>query len=399
MKKVREWQRMGRDISESLRSQPGRVGLSMFSVMIGIIVLTLLLSMLFGLREQSRQLVRKFGANVIAIIPESGLVAVRGFRGLDDIAELMRRNLSGTHVAIMIRLNERVTNWDHAPVWAIDRKTPEVRGWSLSAGRGFDSEDEQRAARSILITDALASRHGLRPGDSCSIGHHAFIIAGIVRDGSGIPDAAGMNTITGGEPLVFMLQSTAERLEYSVDASSAAVFLRVDEARNHSVMLARAQALVNDPAWSAWRMNWVTPESLIRGIRDLQRLIALTAGSVSALCLALGGTTLMSLMLADVRQRVPEIGLRRALGGTPRDVANLFVAESCVITGVAALVGIIAARVILGLLEGRIAVPLSLEYFTFVIPVIVSIVLGGVFSFWPAQYAARLSPAQALRNA
>ena len=394
-----KWRRMMRDVGESLRSQPARVGLSFFSVMIGIVVLTLLLSMLFGLREQSHQLVRQFGANVMALLPEAGFVGTRSHGGMSDLAELMRRNLPSARSGVMIKLHENVAAWDRAPVWAVDMDLPQIRGWTVEEGRWFDPADNEQASRRILITQALASAHGLRPGDECSIAHHAFQIVGILREGAGVPDATGLRTAASGEPLVLMLRSVAERLTLAVDTSSAAVFVRVDDGDDLAQVASRARALLLDPAWSSWSMTWMTPDTLIRGIRDLQRLIALTAGSVAVLCLTLGGTTLMSLMLADVRQRVPEIGLRRALGGTRRDVANLFVIESCVITGAAALGGILLARILLGILAGRVAIPLSLDYFTFVIPVIVSIVLGGVFSFWPAQLAARLSPAQALRNA
>jgi len=390
---------MWRDVAESLRSQPGRVGLSFLSVMVGIVVLTLLLSMLLGLRHEARQLIRQFGANVMALAPDSGFINNRGYAGLNDLSHLLKNNLPFTRTGVMVKIQERATAWEHAPVWAVDAALPEVRGWAIKEGRSFDVADGEQAARLALITDSLAVRLGLRVGDECSIGSYAFRVIGILRDGAGVPDATGLRSTVSGEPLVLILHSVAERLAYSAEASSSAVFLRVGDGQELAAVQRRAQQLLSDPRWTGWGMTWMTPDSLIRGIRDLQRLITLTAGSVAVLCLVLGGTTLMSLMLADVRQRVPEIGLRRALGATRRDVANLFVIESCVITGAAALGGIVIARLLLGILSGRVTMPLSLDYFTFVIPVIVSIVLGCVFSFWPAQMAARLSPAQALRNA
>jgi putative ABC transport system permease protein len=156
--------------------------------------------------------------------------------------------------------------------------------------------------------------------------------------------------------------------------------------------------MFQDPALAGWSPTWVTPTSLVRSIRALQRTLALTAGGIAGLCLVLGGTTLMSLMLAEVRQRIPEIGLRRSLGARPRDIAALFVAESLVITGAAALAGVVVAAAVLDGLSGRVGVPVDRGVFTFVIPGIASMLLGVIFSWWPARVASRLSPALALRN-
>lgn len=390
--------RMWRDVMESLRSQPGRVGLSFLSVMVGIVVLTLLLAMLMGLGEQSRQLIHRFGANVAALVPDSRLVADRGYRGVSVLTDLVQRHSGTQPSAAMIRMSDTVAPWNNTPVWAAGIAIASIRGWTIDEGRLFDHTDDEQAARVALVTRETAKLYGVRAGDECIVGRHAFKVVGILRDGSGIPDASRPVAGTG-EAMVLIPLSAAERLELPFEDESAAIFTRPSGDESLETLVARLDRMLADPTLAAWNMKWITPETLIRGIRDLQRLIALTAGSVAALCLLLGGTTLMSLMLADVRQRIPEIGLRRAIGATRGDVALLFVVESCVITGAAAVGGVAIAALLLVTLTGRVAIPLSLQSFTFVIPVIVSIVLGCIFSFWPARAAAGLSPAQALRNA
>jgi putative ABC transport system permease protein len=91
-------------------------------------------------------------------------------------------------------------------------------------------------------------------------------------------------------------------------------------------------------------VEWVTPESLLQGIRRWQRMVTWTAGSGSALGLLLGAVTLAGMLLTGVRERIPEIGLRRALGARRREIAGLFVVESLVLTIAAALAGIGAAE-------------------------------------------------------
>jgi putative ABC transport system permease protein len=118
---------------------------------------------------------------------------------------------------------------------------------------------------------------------------------------------------------------------------------------------------------------------------------------VALLCLVLGGTTMMSLLVANVRDRMTEIGLRRALGAMPADVAALFVMEGCLITGSAALVASTLAHLLLWLFRPLLPVPVHLTVWTWFVPVVVSLGMGVLFSHGPARMAARIQPADALR--
>lgn len=391
--------RLRRDVFESLRSQPARVGLSFLAVMIGIVVLTLLLSLLQGLHHQSRRLIQQFGANVVAIVPDATAVQQAGFRGLEQLSSYLAENLAPADVSVMIKLGVSVTEWDRTPVWASGRTLAALRGWSLTSGRMFDEIDETSGSRVALITEAVRQRWGAEVGGLCRIGDHPFTIIGVVREGHGLPEDGARPEAAGDDTMVLVPAAVAARLGLSPDPAAAALFVRQPGEPMWNQLISHTEPLLADPAWSAWNIRWVTPESLLRGIREWQQIIAITAGSIALLCLLLGGTTLMSLMLADVRDRIPEIGLRRALGATRRDIALLFVVESCVITGGAAMTGILVAAGLLAGVAGHGRVPVDINFFTFVIPAIVSIVIGGAFSFWPARLAAGLSPAMALRNA
>jgi hypothetical protein len=85
--------------------------------------------------------------------------------------------------------------------------------------------------------------------------------------------------------------------------------------------------VAGSPGASEGDAVWITPETLLQGIRRWQKTIAWTAGSGSLLGLLLGAVTLAGLLLTGVRERIPEIGLRGpwAPGGGN---AGLFVTEA-----------------------------------------------------------------------
>lgn len=174
--------------------------------------------------------------------------------------------------------------------------------------------------------------------------------------------------------------------------------MRLGAERPLEDQLRTAERLIETTGRDANKFSWVSPESLLAGIRRMQEAVAWSAGGIAGLCLVLGGMTLMSLMLANVRERVAEIGLRRALGARPVDVAALFVLEACLTTLLAAVIGCGMATVAAQVLVARFDLPLATNFRVLATPVLASVVLGCIFSVLPARRAARLHPAEALRN-
>ena len=145
-------------------------------------------------------------------------------------------------------------------------------------------------------------------------------------------------------------------------------------------------------------MSWVTPDSLISGVQNLRNTIGVTVGGVAVLCLLLGATTLVSLMVANVQDRIREIGLRLALGATRREIAALFVVEAGVVTTFAGIIGSILAYTAITFGQQYIPVPTKTEWSSFLIPIGIALLIGLLSAYWPATIAAKINPSEALRN-
>jgi putative ABC transport system permease protein len=118
---------------------------------------------------------------------------------------------------------------------------------------------------------------------------------------------------------------------------------------------------------------------------------------VAAVTLAVGGVGIMNIMLANVRARTREIGIRKALGATYREIRLQFLAEAIIISLVGGVVGVVAG----------LALPLSVRFFTdyavpinlwsIVIALGVAVIVGVVFGTVPATRAAQMDPVESLK--
>lgn len=391
------------DIHDGLRRQPARTGLSFLAIVVGIVALTVLMAVLGGLEERSKQIVRELGINVFGITQSDKEARPgTGRRLADSHVALLRSNLVGCVVSGTRIYEVPVHGFGtRVRVVATDDALCRLRQWEMLAGRFLDSRDMQTGARVAVLTAALARQTDLTPGAVLTLGGIPYHVAGIVAASSGAVDLQATDTaLVSGEHVAFVPSTTTPYWKVYGHPTPFldAVFVRVPESTTVTAAAEAARALLAQPDQNVTELSWITPESLLRHVRRLQNTITLTVGSIAGLCLILGGTTLMSLMVANVRERVTEIGLRRSIGATTGDIAGLFMWEGGLVAGTAAVTGTLTTNLMLALLRTRLPIPVHISASTFAVPIVIALALGIAFSYWPARAAARISPSDALRN-
>ena len=391
------------DIVEGIRAQPAGVAISLSAIAIGIASLTVLMAVVGGLRDRADQMIDELGVNVIAIINQAGITATNKTGLTVQHASLLEQNLPD-HIVATVRRYDVPTFGTNSflSVIATDSSFADIRQWRLSEGRFLDSRDIDNRERSAVISQTLSSQWGWKTGDIIMLRNMPFNIIGIVETGGTALDTEVANSdLILGERVVFVPKTLVPYWADSsmqIDDKLDAVFLKIPNSTTLATSEKLSRRLLSESGSHLDDISWVTPETLIQGINKLGKTISLAAGSVVALALLLAGTTLMSLMLTNVRSRVTEIGLRRALGASRRDIISMFLMEACLITGIAAVVAIAGTYLLLLIGRNALPVPISTGSGTLIIPLVVAFILSITFSYWPAKKAASITPSEALRN-
>ncbi|PIY72089.1 hypothetical protein COY87_02805, partial [Candidatus Roizmanbacteria bacterium CG_4_10_14_0_8_um_filter_33_9] len=114
-----------------------------------------------------------------------------------------------------------------------------------------------------------------------------------------------------------------------------------------------------------------------------------------AISLLVGGIGIMNIMYVSVSERTNEIGIRRALGATKKDILNQFLVEAIVLSLIGGVFGLVLADIVIFIVSSIF--PVKINITSMIIALLVSSSIGIFFGVFPARKAARLSPIDAIR--
>ncbi|MFH1458186.1 MAG: ABC transporter permease [Candidatus Omnitrophota bacterium] len=142
----------------------------------------------------------------------------------------------------------------------------------------------------------------------------------------------------------------------------------------------------------------------IRNMADIKnaletttKTMSLLLGSIAAISLLVGGIGIMNIMLVSVTERTREIGLRKAIGATNKDVMVQFLIEAVLMSFIGGIVGILLGGGVSVLITLFAGWAVRVSPFSIILATTFSLVVGIAFGLWPAQKASKLDPIEALR--
>jgi putative ABC transport system permease protein len=280
----------------------------------------------------------------------------------------------------------------------------DVADVALAQGRFFDARDETEHAQVCVIgPEVRRNLFGYGPvlGKHLKVNDVWLEVIGVLPSESTGPAApgaaAGAARATAKE--IWIPVSTAMRkfdrdpLDAPVDELLVTVKEGISTRRTAELidpLLQRLHGAADD-------YEIVVPEALLEQSRQTQRIFNIVMGSIAGISLLVGGIGIMNIMLASVLERTREIGVRRAIGATRRDIRSQFVVESFAISFLGGVAGIVIGIVLARIVAAYAGWPTVITVSSLVLSTGVSISVGLVSGIYPAARAAELNPVEALR--
>jgi putative ABC transport system permease protein len=271
----------------------------------------------------------------------------------------------------------------------ISRDYFKTMGIPLLNGRDFGERDNSEAAKVIIINRALAQRYF---PDEDPVGKRMMVTIGepVLREVVGVVGDvkhSGLNEGLMSEVYVPFLQLTFGTMN---------VVMRTTGDPLEFARAARSYALAVDKDQPVARIK--TMEEFISDSVAKPRFNTILLSVFAVLGLIIAITGVYGVTSYSVTQRVPELGIRMALGATHKQVLRLIIGQAIGLASIGVAIGIGGAFALTRILEGELFAIAATDPATFVI---VSLVLGGsvlAASYFPAHRATKVDPAIVLRN-
>jgi putative ABC transport system permease protein len=420
-------------VFQNLRANKLRSFLTMFGILWGVISVVILSATGEGFRRGNQHVLEELGRNIAIVWGGRTSLQTGGERAgrrilltIDDVRALQRESSMIRVVSPEINRGASVKSLYNAAslqIHGVEPQYQEIRTIDIEKGRGFRFSDEEQALRVAIIgADAAKQLFGGRNslGQTIKLNGIPYVVIGQIRkkdqdsnysgpdnDKVFVPFSAivrdlprpGVPAGTLSQIIVSPQQGVVDRLPGVLDSRTGRIE-DVDwplEREIRRILGPLHRFDVEDRnAVSVWDTTLETLMfgRMIQTMKDFFR-------AVGFVTLALGGIGVMNIMLVAVRERTREIGVRKALGATTRQVQRQFFLEGFLLTMFSGAIGFAVA---LALCAGVNQLPLPPRFQGMVLTwqsglwaVAILTLVGVITSTYPARRAAQLPPVEALR--
>jgi putative ABC transport system permease protein len=397
---------------DTLRANKLRSGLTILGVVMGVSTVMAMAAIVQGIKEQIVRTIEIAGPTTFYVVKAFSQTPVNPDRlpawirirpDLKNeegkrIAELPEISYAAIWGQAQARLEYKGVRTQNLLVMGADDRFTEIQGGDLVAGRWF-TKPELGSGASVAVLEESAARK-VFGGESIlekqvSLGGRPMIVIGLYQKAGNIfePPGQAVGAIV---PYLTLDQ------QFQLDKTNA-VFIAVKpkkgvtapEAQEAVTVALREMRRLRPAAKNNFDM--ITQDQILDTFNKITGVFFLVMIVLSSVGLMVGGIGVMAIMMVSVTNRTREIGVRKAVGATQREILLQFLVESATLTGIGGIIGIIVGltlgRVVTAVMNIDAGVPVVLT----LVAVSVSVGIGIIFGMIPARRAARLDPIEALR--
>jgi len=402
-----------RDIAEHLRqglkalaTNKVRTALSALGILIGVAAVVSMLALGEGAKRDIEQRLAGLGSNLLVL--RQGPARVGGVTletgatriTVDDVAVLRERitairetapNVSGRAQVSYLNRNWNTSVIGTAPAYA------RMRAAEPDFGRFFTEDENRSRARVVLLGRTVARElfAGQNPiGETIKVNRIPFQVIGLLPE-------KGTTAWRDQDDYVVMPLLTAmyrvlgkSYVDYVDIEVRDAGLMETTQREIEELLVARKRVPPSQQRDAYQIRNMAEIQS---ALAETSRTMSYLLATIAAISLVVGGVGIMNIMLVSVTERTREIGLRKAVGATPRDILVQFLTETVVVSVTGGVIGILLGVLATVAMSTFAGWTVSVSSDAIGLAVAFSAGVGLVFGIYPARKAARLNPIEALR--
>lgn len=398
--------RMASQALKAMKENKVRSFLMMLGVIIGVATLTIITSSVMGARSQVMARVERFGLDQIMImagagrkpgVPQPTPTTLR----IEDANAMLSEVSNVKDVTPQINRRDIPIKYQNKNSYAVMVATnpnwSEIWNTQAENGRFFNETEVSRLARVAVIGQTLVNDlfEGEDPvGKQISVANNPFEVIGVLEKKGSSPTGMDLDSrliipITTGMKRVFN-QDYITNIKLVVNDVS-----KIGDTGNDVKMLLRERHNLAPGVEDDFTI--VTPTLVMALASKVSSTFNIFLILISLVSLVVGAVVIANIMFISVNERKAEIGIRRAVGATRRDILSQFLIESVTVSALGGIIGGILGIVTLKLLSmftkmqsGDILAPL-------LIAIACAIVVGLLAGIQPAKKASGLDPIEALK--
>ena len=386
-----------------------RSSLTMLGIIIGNASVITMVGVGQGAQRYASEQFESLGPNVLFIIPgsdeaRSRTIDVPRSLTLEDSQAIATQVPSVSEVAPQLQSQQTVSRGNRTTSTLILGTTPEftvVRSFDVAQGHFFTDLDVQRNNRVVALGSELATSlfGNENPiGQQIRIRNVSFEVIAVMEEkgaflGNNQDDVAIL-------PLSTMSSRiTGNTSPYGTEVTFISVTARneqlVDAAQFQITNLLRLRHKVVSEDDFTVR----TQKDALEIVGNVTGALTLMLAAIAGISLFVGGIGIMNIMLVSVRERTQEIGLRKAIGASQRDILLQFMIEATILAAIGGVIGTLIGVGGVTLIGAVTPLQAGVSTTAVVLAVGVSGGIGLFFGVFPARQAAKLDPIVALRSA
>jgi putative ABC transport system permease protein len=396
---------------QSLRQSKWRTIFTMLGIVIGIASVVTVVSLGEGLKHQIVGQINQLGSDVVTVRPGKLLTKNGSSNNLNLYAFLAPSTLTDRDTSSIKTLPavssvtpiEFITNsatgdkgeFDDVFVAATTPNFADTVHQKVNYG-AFFSEDDQADNVVVIGSDIAARLFGLlNPvGETVTIMGQDFTVHGVLA-----PTQAGLLSVAQADynsAIIMPVSAASELTKGHTNILQILVRVKKNTGIDQDVSSITSSLAKNHGGTGDFTV--LKQDQLLGVTSQVLNTITSFVSAIAAISLLVGGIGIMNIMLVSVTERTREIGIRKAIGATNRQIGRQFLTEGLVLTVGAGFIGVIASLLINLFLRIYSNWKPVISVWVMLLAVAVSIASGLVFSLIPALKAARKDPIAALRG-